>query len=120
MSRKKKLPVFIGRGKRKELLEHPDAVTTRTDAATPWADGAEGVDAVDDVSGPDAAYVFTDHPEGYCASVELAEAVNTAVILGKPLLLTGRPGTGKSQLADRIAWEFDLLPVLRFEAQSMS
>jgi MoxR-like ATPase len=35
-------------------------------------------------------------------------------------LLTGRPGTGKSQLADRVAWEFDLAPVLRFEAQSVS
>ena len=40
--------------------------------------------------------------------------------MGKPLLVTGNPGTGKSQLAERIAWELNLGPVLRFEAQSLS
>jgi MoxR-like ATPase len=35
-------------------------------------------------------------------------------------LLTGKPGTGKSELAERIAWEFNLGHVLRFEAQSLS
>jgi MoxR-like ATPase len=61
-----------------------------------------------------------DHPRGYIAEEDVIAAVNTALLLGKPLLLAGNPGTGKSQLADRIAWEFNLSPVLRFEAQSIS
>ncbi len=60
------------------------------------------------------------HPAGYRADPGLVDAVNTALILGKPLLLTGRPGSGKSELAERVAWEFGLSPVRRFEAQSLS
>ena len=44
-------------------------------------------------------------PKGYRCSKELAAAVETALILGMPLLLTGEPGCGKSQLAYRVAWE---------------
>lgn len=54
---------------------------------------------------PDAAR----RPEQYVASADLAAAVNVALTLGMPLLLTGEPGSGKSQLAYRLAWE------LRFE-----
>ncbi|MFP3558672.1 MoxR family ATPase [Paraburkholderia sp. SIMBA_049] len=118
MNRRNELPVFIGRGTRAELLDNPDA--------GPAWNGGIPCETRPDVDGAGRAedspfiYDFIDHPEGYSASTELAEAVNTAVILGKPLLLTGRPGTGKSQLAERVAWEFNLAPVLRFEAQSMS
>nr|VFJ60155.1 MAG: MoxR-like ATPase [Candidatus Kentron sp. FW] len=45
---------------------------------------------------------------GYRASQDLAAAVNVALTLRIPLLLTGEPGSGKSRLADRIAWELDL------------
>lgn len=61
-----------------------------------------------------------EHPAGYIAGADLVCAVNTALLLGKPLLLTGSPGTGKSQLAERVAWELNLGPVLRFESQSLS
>lgn len=44
-------------------------------------------------------------PEGYLATPELAAAVDTAITLGMPLLLTGDPGSGKSSLAKSIAWE---------------
>ena len=47
-------------------------------------------------------------PEHYLASRDLAEAVNVALTLGMPLLLTGEPGSGKSRLAHSIAWELDL------------
>lgn len=60
------------------------------------------------------------HPKHYLADEGLVAAVNTALLLDKPLLVTGNPGTGKSDLAERIAWEFELGPVLRFEAQSLS
>ncbi|PWQ94774.1 AAA family ATPase [Leucothrix arctica] len=44
-------------------------------------------------------------PEGYLATADLAAAVDTALTLGMPLLLTGEPGSGKSALAKSIAWE---------------
>lgn len=39
----------------------------------------------------------------YVASQELQEAVNIAMALGKPLLIKGEPGTGKTVLAQAIA-----------------
>lgn len=44
-------------------------------------------------------------PQGYIATPELAAAVDTAITLGMPLLLTGEPGSGKSSVAKSIAWE---------------
>jgi MoxR-like ATPase len=41
-------------------------------------------------------------------------AVNAAIHLRRPLLVTGDPGTGKTSLAYAIAWELGLGPVLRW------
>ncbi len=59
-------------------------------------------------------------PELYLPSPELADAVNVALRLGLPLLLTGEPGSGKTQLADHLAWFFDLGQTLVFNAQTTS
>lgn len=48
------------------------------------------------------------HPKDYLAAPALAAAVDTALTLGMPLLLTGEPGSGKSVLADSLAWELGI------------
>jgi MoxR-like ATPase len=48
------------------------------------------------------------------------EVVNAALRLRRPLLVTGKPGTGKSSLADSIAHELKLGSVLRWAITSRS
>ena len=92
---------FVGRGSSEDLSDvRPDWLRENRD--------------------PTADEFNSDHPAGYIAHPDLVDAVNTALLLRKPLLLTGRPGTGKSDVSERIAGEFGLGPVLRFEAQSLS
>jgi MoxR-like ATPase len=44
----------------------------------------------------------------YVASEDLIVAINTALHLCAPLLLTGEPGTGKTQVAHYLAWRFGI------------
>jgi len=46
-----------------------------------------------------------DHPAGYQPDAGLVDAVNVALVLNRPLLVTGEPGTGKTQLASSVAWQ---------------
>ena len=57
-------------------------------------------------------------PALYQPSAELADAVNVALTLGLPLLLTGEPGTGKTELARHVAWFFGLGDLIRFNVQT--
>lgn len=57
-------------------------------------------------------------PENYLAPPDLAAAVDVALTLGMPLLLTGEPGSGKSALADSVAHELGLGRALRFVVKS--
>ncbi len=50
----------------------------------------------------------------YQAQGREIELVNVAIMLRRPLLITGRPGTGKSTLAYALAHELKLFPVLRW------
>ena len=59
-------------------------------------------------------------PAGYEADEALRDAVNVAVLLGLPLLLTGEAGTGKTELAESLAWELGVYPPLIFNTKSTS
>jgi len=59
-------------------------------------------------------------PRYYLAEQPLRNAVNVALALGQPLLVTGEPGTGKTQLAASIAYELDLPPPLAFQTKTTS
>ncbi|MEH0550795.1 MoxR family ATPase [Streptomyces sp. B21-101] len=56
----------------------------------------------------------------YQADREEIHLVNMALLLRRPLLVTGRPGVGKSTLAYSIAHELRLGPVLRWPITSRS
>jgi MoxR-like ATPase len=55
----------------------------------------------------------------YVATAELMMAVNAAVILGRPLLIKGEPGTGKTQLALEVAQALDR-PLYEWHIKSTS
>lgn len=59
-------------------------------------------------------------PAGYLADEGLRDAVNVALMLGQPLLVTGEPGTGKTQLAASIAFELNLPAPLIFHTKTTS
>lgn len=61
-----------------------------------------------------------DAPELYIAEKGLTDAVNVALALGQPLLVTGEPGTGKTQLAASVACELELPAPLTFHAKTTS
>lgn len=64
--------------------------------------------------------VGDDHPSKYLADEGLRNAVNVALALGQPLLLTGDPGTGKTQLAASLAHQLGLHSPLRFNVKTTS
>jgi len=58
--------------------------------------------------------------KAYLPDEELVDVVNIAMLLRRPLLVTGKPGTGKSTLAHSIAFELKLGPVLYWPITSRS
>ncbi len=57
-------------------------------------------------------------PQGYIPDEGLVQAANVALLLSQPLLLTGEPGTGKTQFAYNLADELGFGVPLKFETKS--
>ena len=56
----------------------------------------------------------------FVPSEEEIDLINTALYLRRPLLVTGKPGTGKSSLAKSVAYELDLGDVLHWQVTTKS
>jgi len=67
---------------------------------------------------PGSAYDSRGERGHYLADDNLVTAVNTALTVEQPLLVTGESGTGKTMLAWSVASELGLLPVLEFHTRS--
>jgi MoxR-like ATPase len=67
----------------------------------------------------DQAGLIREHGR-YLASEDLVDAVNIAIAVGQPLLVTGEPGCGKTRLAWSIADELGLGEPLVFQTRSTS
>jgi len=59
-------------------------------------------------------------PDKYYPDEGLAAAVNTALLLGMPLLVTGDPGSGKTQLGPAVAAALGWRDGGKFETKSVS
>jgi MoxR-like ATPase len=58
-------------------------------------------------------------PSGYEPDDGLVDAIKVALLLRKPLLVTGEPGTGKTDLGRYLAWKMNFL-FFQFDAKSGS
>ncbi len=63
---------------------------------------------------------FAEDARLFVAGRELENAINTAIAVNEPLLITGEPGTGKTQTAYYAAYKLGLEPVIHFQVKSDS
>lgn len=63
---------------------------------------------------------FQDDARNFIIENALETAINTAIAVGAPLLITGEPGTGKTQAAYYAAYKLNIEPVLHFQVKSDS
>lgn len=66
------------------------------------------------------ATTFAEDSKFFVPGHELETAINTAIAVGEPLLITGEPGTGKTQAAYYAAYNLGIEPVIHFQVKSDS
>jgi MoxR-like ATPase len=59
-----------------------------------------------------------EYAQAFVVTRSMQRAVNAALYLRRPLLVTGKPGTGKSSLIDAVAYELRMAKVLRWPITS--
>ncbi|WP_053732578.1 MoxR family ATPase [Nocardia sp. NRRL S-836] len=117
MTRTENWHIYTGTGQpcadvdlRTNLPEPPPWRTFGGGPALPLPEGDEH-DNSRRIGAPDA-------DSSYPAGRHEIDMVNAALLLRRPLLVTGGPGTGKTSLAYRVARELNLGPVLRWPITS--
>lgn len=109
--------LYTGKGR-------PTGASIWLPAAPPWRRFGTDTDTADDAipmpSPAEVGGVQRAPRPTFQAETEVIEAVNAALILRRPLLVTGRPGSGKSTLIESVAEELRLGPVLRWNITSRS
>lgn len=108
-------PIFKG------TLEPGDALL-QLPPAPPWRPFAAGESPAgpDPLGSPEAIALDQTRGETFVATQPMIDAVNAALFLRRPLLLTGRPGVGKSSLIRAVARELQLGVVLDWSITSRS
>src|SRR5262245_49353696 len=103
-------PWWIFRGTK----EQHDGIK-RLPPAPPWRQGKAPLKTRKSRTIPPAEAETT-----FIASAASKRAVNAALYLRRPLLVTGKPGTGKSSLARAVAYELNLGKLLYWSITSKS
>ena len=106
--------IFTGQGD-SHLATLPDAPPWRTFKGVPGDPPAFTVTEPHASDDPNWQRAYT-----YQTPANALDAINAALLLRRPLLVTGKPGTGKSSLAYRVAYELALGPVLVWAINSRS
>ena len=101
-----------------------DLVQPTTGVSVPEDTDAPGLDLLLQATGDAEASVqelsdLTRSARYYRVTEQLATAINTALCVRAPLLLTGEPGTGKTQVAHYLQWFFGM-ELHRYQARSTS
>ncbi|MGA9768599.1 MAG: MoxR family ATPase [Blastocatellia bacterium] len=80
------------------------------------------IDEADLMNRPFAAMgsSFKEDAKRFVPGEQLEIAINTAIAVGQPLLITGEPGTGKTQAAYYTAYKLGIEPVIHFQVKSDS
>ncbi|HKS39255.1 MAG TPA: MoxR family ATPase [Blastocatellia bacterium] len=61
---------------------------------------------------------FSEDAKRFVPGEQLEIAINTAIAVGQPLLITGEPGTGKTQAAYYAAYKLKVEPLIHFQVKS--
>src|SRR6476661_8400366 len=89
-------------------------------AAPPWRPSGGGVERerAIPVTGDEPWAETSERARQFRADERMVQMVNAALYLRRPLLVTGKPGTGKSSLAYAVAHQLKLGRVLRWPVTS--